>query len=205
MALPTKEKTWLHTVNQTVGANVSAQADARDYVFKLKQSLIGFGTNPWTVWGSSDGTSFDNGGGTDYWTTQTDLTWNWPGSAHSWIVLKQAGIGANFSLCIDLDQNPTTSTQWSLVVSLATGFNADGTLTDRPTATEGYTYGTVEHGGTSGAWTGKLHVMQSNDGECTRWILCKGGSTHSFGFFDKVKNPVAAWTNPGLHGYLPCT
>jgi len=197
MALPIKEKTWLYSVNQTVGAVSSVPPDNQDYLFKLKQSLIGFATSPWTVWGSSDGTSFDAGGGTDYWVTSSNLVW--ATGSHSWIVLTQAGIGANAALLIDL--NTSSNYRFTLKFS-ATGFSG-GSLTAAPTAADAITLKfNSDHGGSNVGWTGKLHVWQSSDGECTRWALMRDGTLRAIAIFDKPKDPIAAWLNPFIGGFV---
>lgn len=203
MALPTKEKTWLYAVNQAVGSGVDPYAANRNYLWTLKETLKGFATNPWTVWGSCDNSNVDNGGGTDYWVTQNNLNWNTDGNAHSWIVLRQTGLGANVYLCIDLNgaNSWPGSATFSLTLSQVT-FAADGTTTNAPTTTDGINLSAREHGGNSstGGWTGYMHVWQSNDGECTRWILNRGGNVYNLTIMDKVKDPFSSWSVPVAFG-----
>ncbi|RLC76830.1 MAG: hypothetical protein DRJ03_27865 [Chloroflexi bacterium] len=203
MALPTKEKTWLYSVNQAVGDGGNVTTANRDFIFKLKEALIGFASNPWTVWGSCDSSNVDNGGGTDYWVDRGDLIWNTAGNAHSWIVLKQGGLGANVYLCIDLDRT-TTGYQFDLVLALDAPFNTDGTTTNRPTTSgNAITRGALYHGGyNSSGWTGFMHVWQSNDGACTRYVLTRSGAVYGFMFIDVVKDPFTAWSPAVVFGQL---
>jgi hypothetical protein len=179
-----------------VGLSLGVVPDNQDYIFKLKQFLIGFATNPWTVWGSSDSVNY-SGGGVDYWVDSSDLIWG--SGAHSWIVLQQAGIGTNFSICFDLLY--TSYQNWTLVVSPVAGFTG-GSASSRPTASdEVVLVSNSYHGGQTSAFTGKLHVCQANDGSCTRWVLNRGGDCSAFGIFDKPKSPFTGWLNPSIFGF----
>jgi len=200
MSLPVKEKNWLYTVNQTVGLNSNYDADSRDYMFKIKNTLTGFGLNPFTVWGSSNATSYDSGGGTDYWQSTGDVNWGFPGSAHSWIVLECAAKGANYAFCIDLQpSNFNYKSFASWVVSPTAGFTG-GTVGDRPTATDEIVLETGSGLENSGAHTGKLHAWHSSDGECTRFLYMRGGVTQLLMILDVPKAPLASWSPANISG-----
>jgi len=92
MTVPTNQKTWPTTyLNQAVAAQGSADATSKLLIRTLKNSLIGFASNPWTVRGSSNSVAagMDQ---VDRWSANSNLVWNSEGSAHSWIVLRQTGI-----------------------------------------------------------------------------------------------------------------
>ena len=195
MALPTLEKTWQFNVNQAYGG-IGVDADNQDLLFKIKQSLIGFGSGDWTVVSSSDGTTADL---TDNWTAYTDLVFNT--GAHAWIVLANSSTGAE--LCIDCNVAFSSSQNASIRFSPGGGYATTGLVTtSRPTPpADEITFTTW--GGSNAAITGKLHAMMSNDGECTRVVVASNNWTKAFWLFDAVKNPTAGWTNPNvvmIHG-----
>jgi hypothetical protein len=105
MALPTLEKTWQFNVNQSTTTSGSILPDMQALLYKLKTSLIGFGSTPWTVIRSSNGSS---AGASDYWASSSDLIWNYEGSAHSWMVLQQSALN-NLQLLISCEQSPSNA------------------------------------------------------------------------------------------------
>src|SRR5512146_2064622 len=100
MALPTKTKTWQFKVNQATKYQGTFAATFQAVMFALKQSLITFALQPWTVVGSSDGATAGLDA-VDRWSAANKLVQAADASAHSWIVLKQTGVAANFQVCID--------------------------------------------------------------------------------------------------------
>lgn len=203
MALPTKEKTWQYTVNQACGNGTDALLAHQDCLFKIKNAMRGFALHPWTVWGSNDGQGaghFGNNDGVDRWVTSANLIWGTGSSNHSWIVLKQDGLGTNTSICYDC---ATTAQNWVLTMVLfPTGVETNGTATARPSATDelvvflnGYWSGAYNSG-----WYGYLHVMESSDGQCTRVVICRQGYVGGWWGFDVPKNPVTGWSLPMI-GY----
>lgn len=214
MTLPTLDKTgataWQFNVNQAMGGTGSYHHDCASILYAIKQSLITFGTSPWVVWGSADGTAlgFGNNDGVDRWTydaTYSKFVWSTIAPGHSWIILEQVGLGGA-QFCIDL----SNSYSYSLTISFspAGGFGApgsggtgtNGTATSKPTAGDeiillNNTYWGVNTG--SNAFYSKgLHIMQSKDGQCTRVILGIVNIGAAMWFFEKAKNPIAAWTAP---------
>lgn len=207
MALPTLDKSWQHTVSQATGGGATNLADCQDTMYKVKNVLKAFGTLPWTCWGSCDGAggvgSFGNGDLTDRWSATSKLIWAAAGVNHSWIVLAQSGLGSNGSICIDLaNANPYYAV---IVLSPSAGFGAanggaDGTATARPTASDEIVLVTAANWGVyqSGTFVMRFHAMQSTDGQCTRVVFCYNNLACGLWQFDKVKNPLAAWTVPVL-------
>jgi hypothetical protein len=204
MALPTLLKSWQFNVNQQIGSWSTALAANQSAMQTIKLSLKGFSLSPWTVWGSCNGRvstpSFGNGDGVDYWVSPaTDILWAASGN-HSWIVLRQAGLGAKSAICIDL----LSASSWlaTIVFSPSAGFGAtnggtDGTSSARPTATdEVVLLSAGAWGGYNGVYTWRLHVMQSTQGECTRVAMMRNGASVGLWMFDTVKNPVTGWTTP---------
>ena len=121
MALPALVRTWRFQVNNAMVPQGTITAMSQHTLFALKEALKGNGAwtdsagaaaasaGNWVVNGSCDGSggagSFGNNDAVDRWVAQGNLIWNNSGSNHSWIVLEQAGIAANFQICIDLNNN----------------------------------------------------------------------------------------------------
>ena len=202
MTLPSLSKTWQFDVNNTGGVNSSGTEDCQRTLFGIKESLKAFGSNPWTVWGSSNGaTGFGNNDATDRWTDYTKLVWHTEGSEnHSWIVLKQAGIGAGFQLCLNLGNYDRS--KMNIVMSPSAGFNSDGDLQNRPTAADEVVVSLTSDGWgpANSAFTLKWHLMQSTDGECTRLIICRSSAVYGVWILDKPRDPITPWTNPCIGG-----
>lgn len=206
MALPTKEKTWQYNVNQVLPLEGTNENTCRRFLYTLKQSLKTFGSSPWTVVASSGykgGTTWTCDS-SDNWDVISALQWNFSGN-RSWIVLAQSGLGTSTAICISLGYYPGYE-PYCYVHMFPTGIGTPGSLTARPTATDEFELlsGTSEnYGGAYG--TGNttrtvLNVMQSTDGECTRVVACRQNSSVALWIFDKVKDPIAAWTWPVVSG-----
>jgi hypothetical protein len=97
MALPTAVKTHQYDVNVAYAALGTAAADYKRLLRGIKNTLIGFASNAWTVVGSSSGIAAGLDA-VDRWSADSDLVQAAAGNAHSWIVLKQAQISANYQL-----------------------------------------------------------------------------------------------------------
>ena len=202
MTLPTLSKTWNFDVNNTGGVNSSAMADGQLTLHGIKNAMKAL-PSPWTVISSCDKTTAENNTGVDLLDVSTKLYWAYSGSAHSWIVLEQAGVGAGFQVCFDLNQY--SAYQWNAFVSPSAGFGSvnggtNGTTLNRPTATDEIN---ISGGGSWGppnsAFILKWHLMQSTDGECNRLIICNK-NTCGFWIFDKPRDPITAWTVPVIAG-----
>ena len=70
MALPTLEKTWQFNVNQAIATTGVVNTDAQNLLFRIKQTLIGFSSNPWTVVRSSNSVTT---GASDLWVAASNL------------------------------------------------------------------------------------------------------------------------------------
>jgi hypothetical protein len=218
MALPVLDKTWEVTIQEfrTLGFGDNKQLN-REMMFQLKESLVNGGVTPWTVEYSYDGVTLGvPADGIDRWLDRGDVSF---GNAaqdgttnNSWIVLKQAGMLANFQLMIRCgpyaEEFATTAEVW---FSPNAGFTGGGVNT-RPTATDEVEvmYGSGEND----EWNfgvsfdaaereAVMYTFRSTDGECTRiflWnITNQRCSMHVQ--LDKVKNPIPEWTYPVICGW----
>lgn len=178
-------KTWQFNVNNAQAAQGTPLADNKMQLLAIKNALIGFGTQPWTVVSSSNSVTASNA---DNWSTVANLVWNSPGSAHSWIVLKQTGIGSNFQVLIACDVASATGASGSIKISPSTGFTG-GTTTANPTAADSFNLINVASFLTLSADAAlRWSVMQSTDGQCTRIFGFSGGSLLYYGMFEKGAN-----------------
>jgi hypothetical protein len=196
MAMPTVEKTWQYNVNQGCGGLGSGN-DPPDMLFHLKQSLIGFASSPWTVWGSSNGAgSFGNNDGIDRWITSANCLMG--GASAAWIVLKQAGINASFALCFYCNSGVSGATTMQFV-AFPTGVGTNGSASARPSAADELVLrGPGRWGPVVGGGACVLHALQSTDGECTRIVFCRTGIACTFMAYDKPKSPIASWAAPAI-------
>ncbi len=205
MALPSLTKTWQFNANNAQGALGSASLNNRTLFVALKNAMKGFGTNPWTVVYSCDSvTAGTAGDGVDRIVTAANVVASTAG-ARSWIVLKQTGIGSNYQLLITFDVTNGNTAFADITYSPSAGYTG-GTTTTNPTATDQSTNMTP-----SQAWSGistdvacRWTVMQSTDGQCTRWLVFAAGTQRVFAMFEKGANPTTGTpgaTNSGWATY----
>jgi hypothetical protein len=197
MPLPVLSKTYAFDVNNIVVASGVPLTDRRTAMKDIKDALKTLGSNPWVVDHSCNSvTAGAAGDGNDRWSAITDLVWNNAGSAHSWIVLKQTGISANFQICIDLNSS-VTSHPISITVSPSSGFSG-GTTTNRPTAADEISISSARNWAVSAAGSIQFvwHLIVSSDGQVTRLVLCSSNAAHNIIVFEKAANPVTGWANP---------
>lgn len=195
MALPTLVKTWQHSINQTVAAQGSVVATEKRLIRTIKNLLIGFATNPWTVRGSGNATTGAMDA-VDRWTADSDITKAAGGSPHSWIVLRQTGIAANFEVCLDM--NISSQGLMSVIVSPSAGFTG-GSNTARPTATDEIVLISAATWFSAVDTQHQIHAQQSTDGQCTRLQVWRGSTNQcTFWLFDKPQNTPTGWTNPSI-------
>lgn len=215
MSLPTLAKTWQFNINQAYAAPGSVTNLNKTALLALKNSLIGFASNPYTIGyscnGATAGTAND---GVDRWSAITDIVFANPGTAHSWVVLKQPAIAAGFQILISASAEAdsagafyTTHLAISIYVSRSAGF-AGGSTTARPTATDEQIV--KEIGGSSGRWGGtgptnvalRVHALMSTDGQCTRIFFCSSGTVWGAFTLDAVVNTTDATWSPAWHARL---
>lgn len=197
MALPVLQKTWQFNVNQ---AAITAH---NDLLYKIKVAMVSFGSNPWTVVGSSNSVTANS---SDNWTSASSVVFQNNGAAHSWIILKQVGIATNFQVLIVARRNPGGGSDVMFVLySPSAGFTG-GTTTARPTATDEVPFDTDNaslptNSANLAVTAARLHAMQSTDGQCTRIFIYVNSIPQTMLLFDKPRNPVPGWTIPHVAFY----
>lgn len=197
--LPTLTKTWQFSVNNSTGATGTAIDVNRTWTRTVKDALLAFASNPWTMrYSCNSVTAGTAGDGVDRITTNANLVWANAGSAHSWMVLRQTGIATNFELLISCENANASGATLLVVTSPSAGFTG-GTTTARPTATD-----EIAQTNPASAWgittntAMRWHLWESTDGQCTRLITCVSGAIYNTIWLDKPSNPVTGWTNPSL-------
>ena len=197
MALPTLSKTWQFNVNNQTTAQGTALADARKTLRAIKNAMIGFATNPWTVRYSCDSvTAGTAGDGVDRWSADTNLVWANAGTAHSWIVLRQTGIGTTYELLISCEGTSSSGSILTILTSIS-GFSG-GSTTARPTATDELTVASSAQWLGTGDVSNRWSVMQSTDGQCTRILVGYSGNFTTLIVLDKPNNPTTGWSTPNF-------
>lgn len=211
MSLPQVIRTWQTNRGEACGGTGVLLTDCRDTMWKLASRLINAlsFTKPWTVWGSCDGSggagSFGNGDGVNRWSSGASCVWGGVGVNHSWIVLVQSGISAKTMLCIDLSSSSTANA--SFIVSPSSGFGlanggTNGTATARPTATDELTINvSTGWGAAAAAFSAKLTVQISADGQATRVIIGRGGLVAGCIFVETAKPVRSDWLTLPVWGY----
>ena len=197
MALPTLSKTWQFNVNNQTTAQGTGLADARKTLRAIKDAMIGFATNPWTVRYSCDSvTAGTAGDGVDRWSADTNLVWANAGTAHSWIVLRQTGIGTTYELLISCEGASGSGAILTILTSIS-GFSG-GSTTARPTATDELTVASSTQWLGASDVSNRWSVMQSTDGQCTRILVGYSGYFTTLIVLDKPNNPTTGWTTPNF-------
>jgi hypothetical protein len=215
MALPTLAKTWQINANNAVLAQSEYPMNQK-LMYDLMVILTGFASNPWTVFWSSDGKGTAGVG--LQWSDYTDCVWATAGNNHSWIVYNHPS-GAQ--ILFDMSYITTEPERCYVEVSPGGNYAADGTATDRPTASDAAAVTIRETAGaSSNYWCGWLnltvatgadvryHVWHSSDGLVTRMTLWRLGLCLAFWEFGDLAEPRAGQTNPfcwGIHCTTPNT
>lgn len=152
------------------------------------------GPNAWTVVGSCDSTQFAMDG-TDYLVSYANMissTGN-----HSWIVLRNAGLGggSGVEVCFDFTDDTSYSDELTLAYSYSAGF-AGGSLSARPTATDEYEviFESNSWPGSSSSRRRLITRLMSTDGESYRLLVQYDGTLNGALFFEKIQNP-ASWVD----------
>lgn len=223
MAPPTLVRTWQFAVNRVMpdlGAG-TPNATNRRLLRTIKNMLIGADgltwtdkdgstvtpSGHWTVVASSDSSTAGHDA-VDRWAADANLVWATAGSAHSWIVLQQTGIGATFQILIDCDATSSNSHDCDITVSHSgfgvAGGGANGTTTAAPTAlnsivlVSGASAPDCWGGYTGGSPQQRIHMMRSADGKGMRLLITRDGFLGSLWLIDLAGNPETGWTQPYL-------
>ena len=154
----------------------------------------------WAVRGSCDGTSANNAGA-NLWGDRDDLVPQAAGVAHSWIVLRNAAIGATWDLCLDL--NSASGAQYLTAAVAVGGYAADGTTTARPTATDEVVVANAAEGhwsNTSSDFALSAWVLTATDGTGTRVMIFNNSSRASSALllFDRLAHAPSWLTVPWI-------
>lgn len=201
MTVPTKAKIW-NLVSKNVYES-HQDITNRHTLFEIKDALVN-GSGAWTVEGSCDKNNW-NIGGADLWIDWEDLVWAAAGSAHSWIILKQTGIAANFQILIDCRFGNTSTEDIEILVSQNDGFIIGGSVTNRPTAADEQQIIAGDWGVSSSNAQRGVNVLKASDGTCTRVILTYNKTFLKAWFFDSPKSHASWWTDPYLAAVIEPT
>lgn len=203
MAVPSFIKTWQFSNNIGLLTDTDYAVRYRRLIRTIKDTLIGFDSTPWTVEYSCDSATAGTAGDeVDRWSADSDIVEG--AAAHSWIILKQTGILANFQICWDLSNADIVNS--TIVVSPSAGFTG-GTTSARPTATDEQVIVNNTAWGVGGIADNSdsvfTNIMMSSDGAVTRliYVVKTGdsvGACSGFLSFEAPRNPVSGWTDPWI-------
>lgn len=133
MPAPVHEKTWQFQLDNLVTAS-DALTEKRTCLLGIVNHLVGFGSAPLTVIGSSDGTAHGMDA-TNRWSSISNLV------VGAWIVLQDTGIAPKFQIALRIVTASGGVLNVEYAYSYAAGFGTanggtDGNATTRPTATD---------------------------------------------------------------------
>jgi hypothetical protein len=186
------DKTWVvseYVINNNSDANIT-----NGLLVGIKNLFKAHG---WSVASCSDGVTTPIVPATDYWIDYTNIINNT--GSHSWVVLTNSNISANFAFCIDC--NVTSSGyQYHNFYCCTSGYNTDGTISARPTVAGGGYEVTLL--ASSSVWhysevnrDSKAILFNSSDYKCYR-LFISGSAYNSIWIFDVPKDPPGWWTIP---------
>ena len=185
------EKTWL---TSTYYSSVSTNSNA-NFIIGIKNMLKSAG---WEFVSGSDSVSVINAPGTDPWIDYTDIVVS-ATVAHSWIVLKNTNISANFSICLDFKTSALSSIS---AYCTTAGYQSDGTTSDRPSVNIGGYENNLINNDTwvnGAAGSRKSLIIYSSDYKCYRIFNSSGASGYNNQwFFEVPKSPSSWFTVPYL-------
>lgn len=204
MSLPTVEKTWQYNVNNQITALGSALANNRRMLRLIKEALKGAASGAWTVRGSSDGAAF-NMSGTDLWDDDSKLISVQHSGNHSWIVLRQVGMGAaGVEILIDLLGSGVPVTNGNMasirIASVEDGGFTGGSIAVAPTAVNQQVLNTNQFTELATDAATRWNVMIAADGSGTRVWAYSAGVLQFLWVFESPTNKVTAW-NDAYIGY----
>ncbi len=191
MSLPTKVKNWQITENVSVPPQGTELLRNQHFLKTIKDTLVGFANNPWSVISSSNTTTAD---ANDNWNAPADLIWS-SGSTRSWIVL---GNVDGFEMLIDLKRSNSDSHTAAVYIAAGGGFTG-GTTTAAPTAPGQYAMGTSINwisSNSTATFQGYVQAWHSDDGKQT-WVACNGLSANlGVWHIGTPSNVASGWTTP---------
>lgn len=175
MSIVTLNKSYDFLVNQVIdGEGLDTHAFMRQPIWEIKNTLVSYPNNPWTVLWSSDATS---AGATDYWVDATAVVFHSGTNPHSWVVL---GSYAGGQLLIDCKSSASTREDIITIKWSNEGlFVGPGTVNVAPVAADEHVLLNAVQ------WRNyvydgdilpvQLHGIHSTDGEIDHVILTFGG------------------------------
>ena len=175
MAMPTLEKTYEFFVNHNYGGGMTDHEWSAYSFWKIKDRLVNWSSNPWTVVSSSNKSI---AGAADYWLDYTtDVNWGNAGYTHSWIVLERPTGG---QLLLDCKANASTREDYCALAWSNEGLFTGGSTTNCPTAAdEQYFIGsatTYFNWSNGTAKASQLHMIHSTDGEIDHILMTYNGT-----------------------------
>jgi hypothetical protein len=212
---PVLKRTWQHDTNQIItGATTQAGStdDAQEYkknlILAIKNSMIGFASNPWTVAGSASyNDNFGAMDAVDRWVAIDDIRWrDATNLQRSWIVLENAVLGIQFLFDCVCQNNRDGTQADAFITPIGTPF-VGGSATARPTSAAEVQILNRNDTGSNGGWGGGdessvsgytyiLSVQHSADGVATRVVIMRDANTCGFWLFDRIEEQTVAMTNP---------
>jgi hypothetical protein len=157
----------------------------RDVLFDIKEAMVNFDQNPWTVVGSCDGVTFAMDA-VDRWVNSADILYRTTsGAPMSWIVLQQASVAGTFQVILYVNDTVAIDPNRENVNMLANiggfgvavgGSGTDGAVNSIPIAGDPTKSigldGTDWQGAEAAANTQKvITCISSTDGECLRVVV----------------------------------
>jgi len=194
----TKEKIWQFNVNQLHAATDSVYHDCQLMLWQIVTAMTGFASSAWVARISSD--SVAEGAG-NRWVSSANVVWNTAGNAHSWIVLTNA---AGWEILFDCNATVANCSKLTIIFNPTAAWDNVGSNTAAPTPTAGKFY-TFKTGGTwntyalTGIAGGRVHVMMTTDGQCTRVAAYSAGILTTSMLFETLTDVVAGvipWAVP---------
>lgn len=203
MPLAALDLTYQFDVNNLVPATGTALGTSRALLFAIKSGLVSFGTLPWVVRYSCNGTTAGSVNDlVDRWNSETDIVFATGSSAKSWIVLRNAD---GFELLIECRSGGSNGRSLFVAFSASAHFTG-GTTTTRPSATDetilldGLSAAQSAWGqGTNAASTDRSyawHMLHSTNGLVTQIVICSNNNATAFWYLGRVSQPVTNWTLP---------
>lgn len=188
--LPSVKNSWQINANNQASSN--SFSDQRT-LFNIKDILISFDSNPWTVVSSSNSVT---SGAADYWDSFEDLVWST--GNHSWIVLQKPSTNSQILISLDRSSSDEILFSWS-----PDGYFTGGNTSTDPTATDQIDIFTGQpwDGGQSNRIS-YVNIWHTEDGSKTRIILTSNNGTKSFWIFDEITTAFSDWDYPEIVGIV---
>jgi hypothetical protein len=200
-ALPTLIKSYTKVLNNQIAAQGTVLADYRLLHYNTKVNLVTYPVGTPGVVRSSSNASVANT--SDNWSGTSSLNWHSAGNAHSWIVIRMAGIASTFDLCIDLLANagPNLNTQSYGLYYSPGGYVTTGLVTTARPATTNSDEVTVWSNTTSGFFGNNdaascYHHWFATDGSAFRMVVYQNNKVVGLWIVEKLQNSPTGLATP---------